>query len=580
MRILFVLFALALAPSPATFAAFIPIRARAAPALSRDRRVSGPPSGRPPPAAVSAASAAAGLLPRLAGPLAAAPRWLVRHKAQAFLAALLAYALTHFRRLVRPNSTFRPDPASALPLPPRAPSCPLLGNQILGTGGFWHRTSRALGHPRAWLYSFLGQPGVVLSGGGRLTRLLNREFDADGVSAGLKPGRILTADSLLSESDRKEHAALRRLVGAAVTPAAVAAAIPTLQAVAERQLDRMLVAEGGAVRMKEACTEYTLEVAWAQLIGLDLDEEEVPAFRRAVDAWIGGFTSLRVILDLWADGDPSITAKAYLEGLVRERIRHLEAHGPDDSTLSGMVHARDDEDGGRRLTTEQVVENSFLLILAGTETSASTLMNAVLGLGLHPTAWGRLVEEQRRLEGRPLTQKMLEKECPYLDSVVREALRIKPIPSGVPRVAKTTLEVDDLAVQIPAGWSVHWNVQLTHELDPVTYREDGSHMTLEGGFAPERWLDEATRPRDDFLPLGAGPRRCLGGTLAYAEMRVFLAVLARRAEFDLEGAYADGATPIRWKRMSIIPQAADGVPVTVRPATAGVVRPTTAMAEA
>ena len=47
--------------------------------------------------------------------------------------------------------------------------------------------------------------------------------------------------------------------------------------------------------------------------------------------------------------------------------------------------------------------------------------------------------------------------------------------------------------------------------------------------------------------MGAGPRYCLGSHLAYTEMKVFLALLARNLDFDL----ASDKDNIRWKRMSI-----------------------------
>jgi len=51
-----------------------------------------------------------------------------------------------------------------------------------------------------WLYSFLGHGGIVLSGGTRLTKFLQRELlsaDDGGVYAGMKASKIITADSLV-----------------------------------------------------------------------------------------------------------------------------------------------------------------------------------------------------------------------------------------------------------------------------------------------------------------------------------------------------------------------------------------------
>jgi retinoid hydroxylase len=233
-----------------------------------------------------------------------------------------------------------------------------------------------------------------------------------------------------------------------------------------------------------------------------------------------------------------------------------------------MVFAKDDdpEEGqtsGRKLTRRQVIDNAMLLLLAGSETSASTLANCMLFLGLQKDTWNKLVQEQRAMQekyGDELTKEALDKDCPYLEGVIKESMRLKPVSGGIPRVTKETVIVDGL--QIPKGWVVNWSIGLTHELDPKSYQVDRSHMDVLKGFRPERWLDESTAP-DDFIPLGAGPRYCLGANLAYAEMKVFLAVLARKLDFELAGQ----TDKLKWKRMSIIPKVVDGVPVKVEART-------------
>jgi len=504
--------------------------------------------------------------------------------------AAVAWLTVNFRRIFSPNSVLERDLSVAAPLPPAAPSCPFIGNNILGgstgfgAGYFYSKTSKILGQPRIWLYSFLGKPGIVISGGKRIKDLLNLEFKEDGVSNFELPSGILNADSILAEKEKATHSSLRRLVGAAMTPAMVSASMPNLQASAEKRINEVLEEDGEVVCVEDMCTAYTLDVAWKQILGLDLKEDDIPFFKDAVNQWISGFTSPRLILNIFPHTSPSMKAKQYLVQRIVERIERLERDGPDSSTLSGMVFARDSSYGegksdglSRKLTRSQVVENSLVLILAGTETSASTLTNAMLFLGLSPDIWRKVVEEQRQLKerhGSPagerlvLRREMLDTECPYLDGVIKETMRIKPITSGGPRMTRKTLMVD--GYQIPKGWGVNWNVLLTHELDPITRLEDGSHMDVRAGFVPERWLDEATRPTSDFIPMGAGPRYCLGATLAYAEMKVFLAVLAQNVDYRLadEGALK-GEDAVLWKRMSIIPKPADGVPIVMTPVTAG-----------
>ena len=486
---------------------------------------------------------------------------IVRKTIIGVIAALL---IANFRRLLWPNSS--KDSNVSEPLPPGSFGCPLfghasfMGSREFGIGSFFTKMLQKFGDGKIWKYYMLGQPVIVMSGAERLKHILNQEFDTEnGVMIGMEESSLLGYHSLLLEKDGSRHGSLRKLVGQALTPAAVKEAFPNIQASAEKQVQRIL--DAGVVKMEEVCTDFTLDIAWKQILGLKLSEDEIPAFRKAVDNWIGGMASIRVILNIAQESTPSHRARRYLVKIIKERIEDLKRNGPDASTLSGMVFASDEQDASQKLTEQEIIDNSLLLIFAGSETSASTLTVAMQCLGLHPQVWKKLVKEQEMMlekHGDKITRDALEKECPYLDAVVKEAMRIKPIPSGVPRKTMTTKVMD--GYQIPKGWLLHWSILLTHMLDPVTYKEDGSHMDIATGFVPERWLDDATRP-SEFMPMGAGPRYCLGAYLGYAEMKVFLAVIARNVEFEL----AEPSKKVVWKRLSVLPKPASGVPIMARP---------------
>jgi len=430
-----------------------------------------------------------------------------------------------------------------------------IGSRDFGAGHFYRKMSRLFGNTRTFKYYFMGKPFVAISGGRAIKEVLNREFEAV-ISAGdVLSGGLMPMDSVLFESDKSNHSFFRRLVGSALTPAAVTDAVPTLQAAAEKQVERILESPS-SVKMEDICTDYTLDVAWRQILGLDLAEGEIPVFQKAVEDWIKGIMSVRTLFRIAVKSSPGYKARTYVESKIKEKIQQLKRDGPDSSTLSGMLFATDEEDSSRRLSRQQVMDNSLILIFAGSETSAGTLTNAMLFLGLHPECWGKVVDEQARLvekHGHELTKEALDRECPYLDAVVKESMRLRPLIGGVPRGAAKTIVVD--GKQIPKGWFVDPSISLTHDLDPVTFKEDGSHMDPKLGFVPERWLSEETRPSENFVPFGAGPRYCLGANLANAEMRVFLAVLARKIDYRLLK-----EENIKWRRgLSVVPKPVDGV---------------------
>ena len=131
-----------------------------------------------------------------------------------------------------------------------------------------------------------------------------------------------------------------------------------------------------------------------------------------------------------------------------------------------------------------------------------------------------MVKEQQNFvknHGDEITKGDLDRDCPYLDGVLREAMRILPISAGGMRNVDDTVVID--GVQIPKGWYTLYSPALTHEQDPKTFVEDGSHMDIRAGFKPERWMDPSTRPTTEYMPFGAGHRFCPGHTLAIAGMK-------------------------------------------------------------
>ena len=91
-------------------------------------------------------------------------------------------------------------------------------------------------------YYAFGSPFAVLSGGKTFQKVLNMEFSGSLTSAGvdLMDGGLLPTESLLFEQSKKRHSYLRKLVGMALTPGAVAQTAPTLQAASEFQMDKIL----------------------------------------------------------------------------------------------------------------------------------------------------------------------------------------------------------------------------------------------------------------------------------------------------------------------------------------------------
>ena len=488
------------------------------------------------------------------------------------LGAAMLFLSKQHKRIFWPGSSA--DPTLSEPLPPGSLGCPFLGTNIMsgtreyGPYVFFDRAGKKYNNPSLMKFYAFGMPMVSVTGTDNIKTILQDEFDPNGINTELV-GKSYTAifgdQSILYEGDKTTHGFLRRLVGAAMTPSAINNAVPAIQMAANAQIDHLLTQK--TVKMEEICNDFTLDVAWRQILGLNLNKNEVPVFYQQVKDWVSGIFNPLFALPFTVPGirfTKSYKAHKYLVSKVEEKLDELDKNGPDGSTLSGIYFAKDEDNDSRKLTREQVIDNALILIVAGSETSASTLTVATLLLGLHPDAWSRVKQEQDAMiskYGDTITSKaQLDAECPYLESVIKESLRLRPVPSMELRRTKKSLVVDGM--QIPKNYMVWSNIRSTHDADPVTMEADGSHMDVKLGFKPERWENDMTKP-SQWMPFGSGARRCLGENLAMTEMKVFLATLARRVDYDL----VSPTDKILWKRMSIMPRPLDGVEVAPRTAS-------------
>lgn len=486
-----------------------------------------------------------------------------------------------------------------------------------GPGVVFLRLFERLGRPSVYqVYDPKSERHVAVVSGYKASReFLSQEFN-DPVASQVIPftSGMVGSSSLRCTQDKKEHTQLRRLIGQALQPTSVAGLVPALQQTAESLIDRALTRtlttttvpsdgvenvnnnndnNGDLINVDDLCMKYTLQVATRHIIGLDdLPTNESVVFEGHVRTWLGALSG--------EDEHVWKQSRSYLVDKIEMKLRNLESTGPDESTVSRMYFSTGTDhdgmiDGGSsdmkpRLSRQEIIDNTLLLILAGSETSASTLTNCVLLLGLDQkkrqktkhqrhtkwsqrsprtkftttaSVWDRVVEEQRQIvqqysgsatldsspslspsssdNNMPLNRQIIDSSCKLIDGVIRESLRIKPIIGGSMRGTTTAIVVD--GYKIPKGWGITYDRYNTHLIDPKCYRDNLSHMNVIQGFDPDRWLvddddngssDERTvtdplrRPGEEWIPFGIGPRYCLGADLAMVEMTIFLSVLARK----------------------------------------------------
>ncbi len=110
----------------------------------------------------------------------------------------------------------------------------------------------------------------------------------------------------------------------------------------------------------------------------------------------------------------------------------------------------------------------------------------------------------------------------FLDKVIRESMRVLPASSYSQRISVKPVQLGPF--RLPAMTPIVFSQYITHH-SPRLY----SHPDE---FQPDRW-DSIAPTSYEYLPFGAGPRRCIGAPLAMAELRTALAVMLKRFHFEL-----------------------------------------------
>ncbi|MFO0897826.1 MAG: cytochrome P450 [Pirellulales bacterium] len=182
------------------------------------------------------------------------------------------------------------------------------------------------------------------------------------------------------------------------------------------------------------------------------------------------------------------------------------------NVLDDLLSAKHED--GAALDDREVRDALITMLIAGHETTALALSWALVEIGQRPQVVDRLYYELARVtEGGPLAAEHLP-ALEYLDCVIRESLRLRPI---APFVVRKTMQPYSLdGREFPAGVVLCPCAYLVHR------RED--LYPLAGQFRPERFLERKYGPHE-WLPFGGGNRICLGMPFAMYEMKVLIATL-------------------------------------------------------
>ncbi len=195
-----------------------------------------------------------------------------------------------------------------------------------------------------------------------------------------------------------------------------------------------------------------------------------------------------------------------------------------DDVFSSLLLAQDDH--GDHLSPPEIRDELVTLLMAGHETTATGL------------AW----TFDLLLHNRAVLERAMSGDDAYLDAVVKESLRLRPVIPGVGRVVRRArFELGPYV--IPEGVEINPSIRMIHA------REDLYPGARE--FRPERFLAADAPDTYTWIPFGGGTRRCLGASFAQMEMRVALRRILQRTTLLAASRRRD---PAQFRAITVAPK--------------------------
>jgi len=198
-----------------------------------------------------------------------------------------------------------------------------------------------------------------------------------------------------------------------------------------------------------------------------------------------------------------------------------------DDILTLLLSARDEH--GSPLTDQELRDELITILLAGHETTATSIGWAFERLLRTPAALERLTAEVKA-----------GATSDYTEAVIKETLRVRPVVTEVFRAPEEPTELG--GYRFEPGTQLAASIFLV-QYDPALYPPDPH------AFRPERFLEGAPEPYT-WVPFGGGVRRCLGAAFAQLEMKIVISTVLARARLRAPRARGEKA---RFRGVTVLP---------------------------
>jgi cytochrome P450 family 135 len=360
-------------------------------------------------------------------------------------------------------------------------------------------------------------PWLCLTDPGDIQRVFTADTDVLRLGAALAktaPHLLLLGPTGLTNVDGPEHMRSRRMQLPAFHRKVLAGHEEVMQRTTEQTLAGLVFDR--PVRIHDFMQEIALGIIIAAVFGIT-DPARVKRLRTATLALMREASSRRFFLETivatarhngWDGPFPRIRrAVAAIDAVVLEEVNERRRAGEleRDDVLGMFLRATGDHGGP--MPDNELCDAMRTLLIGGHETTASTLAWILERAVRHPDVVARL------------NSAALDGDDGYIDAVIKEGMRLRPV---FPMTTRLTAEPFELSgLRIPADTMVIPYITLVHRRadlypDPLTFRPERFLGTRAGTFT--------------WIPFGGGARRCIGANFALIEARVVLRTMLRHAE--------------------------------------------------
>ncbi|TIA88590.1 hypothetical protein E3P99_02522 [Wallemia hederae] len=336
---------------------------------------------------------------------------------------------------------------------------------------------------------------------------------------------------------------------------------------------------GGDFHCFQTMSEITILTASRTLQGKEVRDGLDKSFADMYHDLDGGFTPLNFMF-------PNLPLPSYKRRDIAQQkmsdfygdiVRRRRAEGSVDYDMIASLMECKYKDG-RALNDREIAHIMIALLMAGQHTSSATSSWALFHLGDKPDVVEALYQEQVEKFGRedgtlnPLTLEEM-RECPILNSVIKETLRLHPpihsimrkVISDIPVPQSLSAPSEKDSYVIPQGNFVIACPGVS-AVDPLIWNDAQE-------FAPSRWTTQSQEQelaeKDDkgetvdygfgaiskgtsspYQPFGAGRHRCIGEQFAYLQLSTIIATFIREMTLETKG----GVPPQDYTSMIVLPQ--------------------------